>query len=318
MKVSVIIPVFNLEHLILRAIESVLAQSEVTECIVVDDGSNDGTLEICKAAAKKDSRVSIFMHPKGQNLGVSASRNLGIQKAKSPYIAFLDGDDYYLPGRFEETKLLFDQNPTADAAAEACSTINSDGKIVAITAVKAKVLPEDLFLHMEPFGKGGHFSICALTLKREVFRYTGYFSTSLHLGEDTEWISRLVIRSTVITGNPKKPVVIRGIHTANSSKNSGISQRQKVKSCLVLLKWMVINKLGPKLKQPVVHTALKYHFEANNLNATKSRWKKKIADLKILRLIAYTDPNCRDYPGYKYFKKVVFHQPMESHFNFYQ
>lgn len=318
MKVSVIIPVFNLEPFILRAVESVLTQPEVAECIVVDDGSDDGTLEICTRAAQEDSRIHIFQHPKWQNRGVSATRNLGIEKATSPFIAFLDGDDYYLPKRFEQTKLLFEQNPKADAVAEACATLNPQGDITAITAVRETIRPENFFLHMEPFGKGGHFSICALTVKREALNKTGLFNTSLYLGEDTEWISRLVIRSAIIAGNPKEPVVIRGIHQANTPKDTIWAKRERVKVCLVLLKWMVKNKIDVEFKEPVVHAALKYHFEANNLDSTKSRWKKKIADLKILRWLSHTDPECGRYPGYRYFRKTVFHRRIESHFNFYQ
>lgn len=318
MKVSVIIPVFNLEPFILRSIDSVLAQPEVAECIVIDDGSDDRTLAICSNAAEKDSRIRIFQHPKGQNRGVSASRNLGLEKATAPFIAFLDGDDYYLPKRFEQTKVLFEQNPKAEAVAEACATLNPEGDITAITAVRETVRPEDIFLHMEPFGKGGHFSIGALTLKREALNKTGLFNTSLYLGEDTEWISRIAIRSAIIAGNPEEPVVIRGIHEANTSKDTIWAKRQKVKACLVLLKWMVKNKIKVEFKEPVAHTALRYHFEANNLDSTKSRWKKKIADLKILQVLSHIDTECGKYPGYRYFRKTVFHQRIDSHFNFYQ
>ncbi len=316
MKVSVIIPVFNLEPFISRAVKSVLAQPEVAECIVVDDGSTDNTADVCRALGQNDPRIRVFRHR--QNLGVSASRNLGMENASSPYIAFLDADDYYLPNRFAHTRSIFESDSSVDAVAEACATLNSKGEIMRTTAVDDNISPDELFLHMEPFGKGGHFSVCALTLKRDALNAVGGFNKSLSLGEDTEWISRLVMRLKVRTANPEKPVSIRGIHQGNSSNQTAELQMQKIKLCLILLKWMVENKMNVSEKEAVVHTTLKYHFEANNLSASKSRWKKKVADLRLLRLLTHTDPDCKKYPGYIYFRKVVFHRPIAHHFNFYQ
>ena len=87
--VSVIIPTFNRKNYISRALESVYAQSytNILDVIVVDDGSTDGTQEHLKKRFKQISFVS------QENKGVSAARNLGIQKAKGEWIAFLDSDD---------------------------------------------------------------------------------------------------------------------------------------------------------------------------------------------------------------------------------
>ena len=99
-KVSVIIPVYNVEDYIERQIESITNQSlKEIEIFLVDDGSNDKTPEICDKYEKIDNRI-IVIHK--QNEGAHEARNVAINKAKGEYLAFLDGDDE------EDSNMLFD------------------------------------------------------------------------------------------------------------------------------------------------------------------------------------------------------------------
>lgn len=91
MKLSIIIPVYNVAQWLPDTIESVLIQSfRDFELILVDDGSTDGSGEICDRYAEKDSRVRVI-HQK--NAGVSAARNAGVAAAAGKYIGFVDSDD---------------------------------------------------------------------------------------------------------------------------------------------------------------------------------------------------------------------------------
>lgn len=93
MKISVIIPIFNIEKYLPKCIESVVRQSyKDLEIILVDDGSPDHCGEICDEWAKKDNRVKIFHKENG---GLSDARNFGLKEATGDYILFLDGDDYW-------------------------------------------------------------------------------------------------------------------------------------------------------------------------------------------------------------------------------
>ena len=104
-RVSVVIPAYNLEGYIGRAIDSVLAQTRpADEIIVVDDGSTDGTGEIVQ---KYGSAVR-YIHQ--DNAGASAARNTGIKAAKNEWIAFLDGDDEWLEGNLERQMRLLERN----------------------------------------------------------------------------------------------------------------------------------------------------------------------------------------------------------------
>src|SRR6185312_11309056 len=95
---TVIIPTYNREKLLQRAIESVLAQTEQDfEIIIVDDGSKDNTKELVKKY--KTVRYYIKKHE-----GAAAAKNFGISKVKGEFITFLDSDDAYLPQHLKTRK----------------------------------------------------------------------------------------------------------------------------------------------------------------------------------------------------------------------
>ena len=91
-KISVIIPVYNVEKYLYRCVDSVLGQTYYNiEVILIDDGSTDSSPEICDEYQKRDKRVKVI-HKK--NSGAASSRNIGLSSAKGDYIAFIDSDDY--------------------------------------------------------------------------------------------------------------------------------------------------------------------------------------------------------------------------------
>lgn len=92
--VSIIIPTYNRGHLIGETLESILAQTyQYWECIVVDDGSEDYTLELMNFYIKKDSRFSFYKRPKNKPKGANACRNYGFEICKGDFIIFFDSDD---------------------------------------------------------------------------------------------------------------------------------------------------------------------------------------------------------------------------------
>ncbi len=94
-KISVIVPVYNVERYLPRCIDSILAQTFTDfELLLIDDGSKDSSGEICDEYASKDSRVRVFHKENG---GVSSARNLGLDNARGEWIAFCDSDDWVKP-----------------------------------------------------------------------------------------------------------------------------------------------------------------------------------------------------------------------------
>lgn len=99
-KVSIIIPVYNVEDYIEECLDSICNQTlEDIEIICVDDGSTDNSSSILNNYAKTDSRIKIFTKENG---GQASARNLGIEKASGEYIAFVDSDDFIEPEMFEK------------------------------------------------------------------------------------------------------------------------------------------------------------------------------------------------------------------------
>lgn len=89
--VSIVVPVYNVKDYLGKCLESLMGQSyERIEIIVVDDGSTDGSGEICDEFARDDERVKVFHKRNG---GLSSARNYGIKKAKGDYICLVDSDD---------------------------------------------------------------------------------------------------------------------------------------------------------------------------------------------------------------------------------
>lgn len=90
--ISVIVPVYNLEDKVYRCLNSLMEQTYTNvEIIVIDDGSTDGTGQICKGLMERDKRISYIFQ---ENQGVSVARNRGLDSCKGEYILFVDGDDF--------------------------------------------------------------------------------------------------------------------------------------------------------------------------------------------------------------------------------
>ena len=91
-KVSIVVPVYNVEKYLRRCVDSLINQSYLNlEILLVDDGSTDSSLSICKEYELKDSRIRVF-HKENEGLGLT--RNYGIDQTSGEYITFVDSDDY--------------------------------------------------------------------------------------------------------------------------------------------------------------------------------------------------------------------------------
>lgn len=106
-KISVIVPVYNVEEYLPRCVESILAQTyRNLEIILVDDGTKDNGGAICDAYARQDARVQVI-HKK--NGGLSSARNAGIDASTGEYIAFVDSDDWIEPEMYEKMMALMEK-----------------------------------------------------------------------------------------------------------------------------------------------------------------------------------------------------------------
>ena len=142
-KVSVIIPTYNSDATISRALRSVLNQTlSDFEVIVIDDGSIDKTIEILRDYELQDQRVRVFLVDK--NGGPGPARNIGIQHSRGELIAFLDSDDFWLPEKLETQIKLF-SNKKVIITYTSVLFLNSKGFIKGIIKSRPKVGLKEMY-----------------------------------------------------------------------------------------------------------------------------------------------------------------------------
>ena len=189
MKVSVIIPVYNVEKYLERCIVSVVRQTyREVEIFLIDDGSNDGSGEICDEWAKKDDRI-IVIHK--ENAGQGVARNLALDKAKGEYILFVDSDDYI------EENMIKDMLSVAkkhNAELVLCGYKVDNGLWIKNVEIRtAETILENLDL-MNAYCKGDIFTgPCAKLFHRRLFEEIRF--PAFRANEDAYIMHRLLGRS---------------------------------------------------------------------------------------------------------------------------
>lgn len=112
--VSIIIPSFNYADRIKSAIESVINQSVSDwECIIIDDGSQDNSVEEIQSAIQGDERFTLITHEDGKNHGLAASLQLALEYCRAPLLAFLEADDCWLPKSLAVRMAVMESHPGA-------------------------------------------------------------------------------------------------------------------------------------------------------------------------------------------------------------
>lgn len=201
-RVSVIIIFFNSEDYLEEAIASVLAQSfQDFELILVDDGSSDSSSAMARAhAAAQPGKIRFMEHPGHQNRGMSATRNLGLSAARGDYIAFLDSDDRWRPGKLRDQVALLDRHADVAAVGGATnywgSANGGEDRIVPTGHVhNCIVQPPDALIHLYPLGKASPPCPSDLLLRRSVVERIGGFEESftgpLQMYEDQAFLAKL-------------------------------------------------------------------------------------------------------------------------------
>lgn len=212
--ISVIIPLYNKEQSIERAITSVLYQTDpYFELIIVDDGSTDNSVKIVHQF--DDERIQLIQQT---NAGPSAARNTGVQNAKTDWIVFLDGDDEFLPNALEHFRLLSVVHKDVDIFDCGRYIRNSQTTDLLYHPIRGYVknnLRECFYAIISP-GAGHSFIRKSLLLQ---FPYDERFRRY----EDAELLIRLLPNSRVYSSNV--PVEIHNcIYSSASNARSNIQE----------------------------------------------------------------------------------------------
>ena len=191
--VTVLIPAYNAEATITRAVDSALAQTYMNfEVVVVDDGSRDATADI--VARYSDARIRLLRLPR--NLGESGAMNEGIANARGELVAFLDADDEWLPEKLARQVATLVDRPEAVAATCGCRFVDAEGHVF-----REFGLPEP------KFGAGQIWkSLLAATMiakpcvvaRTTVLKQAGPFDTALHVAADQDMWIRLAMLGQIV------------------------------------------------------------------------------------------------------------------------
>lgn len=184
--VSVIIPAHNSERFIAKALSSVLDQSfRDFEVTIVDDGSTDNTLDVLTAFTS-DIRVSVV---KQQNLGPSAARNVGMRASEAEFIAFLDADDRWQPGKLEVQLSVFEKNPHVGVVHSEFAVVDERGEPQ--RRRWQRPLPRGSLTADLMFGNVIAGSVSSVIVRRRCMETVGGFDEDIWIGEDQDAWRRL-------------------------------------------------------------------------------------------------------------------------------
>ncbi len=185
MKITALIPAYNVEKYIKRSIDSALNQTfKPFEILVIDDGSTDNTRNIVESYGDKVT----YIYKK--NGGSSSARNLGIELAKGEWIAFLDSDDQWEKIHLENFVKVIKQKPDLMWYGAPVRHIEEKtGKTLFEYDEKTNNdLLDGLYFknYLSALPPAGFFSTPTMVIKKEVFKNVGLFNTDLKIGEDIE------------------------------------------------------------------------------------------------------------------------------------
>lgn len=205
--VSVIIPCHNHAKYLGKSIESVLSQTYPhTEVIVVDDGSNDDPLSVCK----KYDRVK---YVRVERVGVSAARNIGVKYSNGDFLVFLDADDFLYPEGIQNNLEYFSTNKDLVLVSGAHDRVNSSGNI--LPGDKATERPTNNY---QALLQGNYIGMEATVMYRRDLFFAFHFDSRLRLGEDYD-LNMNIARYFPVYGHTKK-IAAYHIHDSNTSRDN--------------------------------------------------------------------------------------------------
>ena len=175
-KFSIIIPLYNKAPYIRKALESVAAQTFTDwECIIVNDGSTDNSME--RIRGLEDERIRVISQT---NMGVAAARNNGVAASAGEYICFLDADDWWEPEFLAEIDKLIAAYPDAGIYATNYIYFKPGKTHVALS------LPTGYIHYPQAYLENGSMPVTSITacMPRRVFEQMGGFPKGIKLGED--------------------------------------------------------------------------------------------------------------------------------------
>ena len=242
MQFSIVIPVFNGEKTIVKALNSIVKQElKSFEVIVVNDGSTDNTLFEATKFLDEYPNLDLTIIS-NVNRGRSVSRNIGVIAAKGDYICFLDADDEFKPNHLAEFSKAIEHYPNIGFFFADGETHRQDENWKQFSGFLNRLMQRgncwttegDYVLFNDDFSNvlahGSLIPMCSTAIKREVLILSGMFNPSFSVGEDFELWFRISLNHQMIAINKKLSNIY---HHEDNTSNPKNSYRNTIKSLAV-------------------------------------------------------------------------------------
>jgi glycosyltransferase involved in cell wall biosynthesis len=192
--VSVIIPAYNAAEFLGAAIASVQKQTfSDWELLIINDGSTDDSVAIIGEYQTIDDRIHLINQ---LNQGVSTARNLGVEKSRGQFLAFLDADDQWLPNKLYQHLKHFQSHPQLGVSFSQVEILNQAGEPTGqVSSSRLSNLKPEYFLSENPTTTTSNWVV-----RREVFHQVGGFCKDMSFSEDLEWLLRVSCTDWEVAG----------------------------------------------------------------------------------------------------------------------
>ena len=276
--VSVIVPVYNCKEYLPKCIESILNQTYPQfQLILIDDGSSDGSGEICDTFAAKDRRIQVI-HQKNQ--GVSAARNAGLDAAAGEYLLFVDSDDQIAADTIE-TSLNGFVDDTIDVVVFGVTKIRERESSQQPLPMEVGIYAKEEMLYgilkdYAGFGAGYPWN--------KVWR-TGVFGgpagiprfdRDLYYFEDLEWVTRMLLQTQKAILLPEH-LYQYYVRSDSATNKPGAEERREIGYHQSV--WRIIDALGA---EPAVRAWFRPRYYPEVVNGVVHAWKHKYRTLQKL------------------------------------
>ena len=281
LEVSVIIPVYNAEPYLRKAVEAAEQHEVVKEIILVEDQSPDQSWKLCLKLEKEYDKVKAFQHPDKGNHGCGATRNYGLTLANYEYVTFADADNYILPNRYDKDLEVLKQYPDADGIysgmgihyyTESSKQIFLETVNMELLAFSDAVPPKEVIqvlLGAHPKVKGA-WGIDSLTLKKSIFEKAGVFNAKLKLQQDVDLFMKMSMVGKFYAGEINEIVSVRGVHDQQRSTNVKQMTKFEYERWKSVIEWVRKSSFVSKEHKNLCEERFLY-FQAKTLTGLKPK-----------------------------------------------
>ena len=300
-KISIIVPVYNVENYLERCVESILKQTYTNfELLLINDGSTDQSGELCDQLVSKNGNIKVFHL---ENAGVSNARNVGIQNSTGEWITFVDSDDF-ITNDYLETLINAVDGDDSNGFSIARLHHIKNGQITELpvfTGKEEKWSTEQTMRELLTTSKTSFFPVAKL-FKREIIS-DFKFNTDYHLAEDALFLTEILLKTKCTSVFIDKPIYYYDHRqgSATTSVNSHVFDTIEVYKIIIPKVYQCFPQLKPEL---VNRESWSYITVYDKIIFTDStEYKKEKTQLRKW-IVSHTSQILRD-PYFTSFRKIA-------------